>query len=830
MCLQDRTAEVRKAAQTILPWLIERWGLDTMRRLANSQSDPRLVSQLLLKASTEMAPKPDSIKSEVKVSADNGQQEDVFSPAGLKIASIEALTAGLRNASEAQLSSSILSLVEVIIQRVSQFSDPSASATFWEVLLTRLDGANRRLTETEAALLLPLTLLRKPQLSGDVSLAPSPLLRLWCRVYPASKLIAHLIKAISAADPAGSLTALIDIEAIVSRNGLLVLHHPREQLQTIIDLVAESEDEALHRALVVLVETISPMEDLSLPSWFANLRSEWGTQGKPDVLRWIGAALKPKTIIVEPAQIQTPETEHLLSPVILSTTSAPILHPIDQWTAVVETGADGQCLDAMQRLEEWFGQTNLEIPPVASLNRLADGIAVRLHDAFTGRKSPVMLLSLNILKRMAEAGWTNQLGDGCLLALLSECLTILASDEALNTMDSRDQLHLALNTLLMRILDSCQPPGKVLGLLIDLMRTKAADVIAAPCLESIKSAEMVMKCVWKMTKAMPNRLAESTNYGILPILQAIDRFLVQLPPVEWRNRGHQNLPLEDLPLRSLKTILHELVRYRQLAILDDLREIQREGLEQSVIASYVSALLRSSGHQLPPDWTRQALASSISVESQPEVEAAKSAPSFDSSALAAKLQETCQKICSQPETRSGLLELWQLRRELVQHPDAMSQIDAHLDGLGSFFSRYIRRNLAQLDAEQCVGITPAAPNAASVDEYRQKLVQMQRAWTAGSIPAHTPAGLAAITADHASSLSSLAHSIHASPMQPSRSRLDSPVLKPGAGAKRIIQAHAPPLPENSIIGLKERLAKLRSTNSSNPFSSQTEQQEEQAPK
>lgn len=67
-----------------------------------------------------------------------------------------------------------------------------------------------------------------------------------------------------------------------------------------------------------------------------------------------------------------------------------------------------------------------------------------------------------------------------------------------------------------------------------------------------------MKCLWKLAKTVQ----ENLRSGILnpdELLYGINQFFITTPPTEWKRRAAENVPLGEMPLRTVKTLLLELV-------------------------------------------------------------------------------------------------------------------------------------------------------------------------------------------------------------------------------------------------------------------------------
>ena len=108
-----------------------------------------------------------------------------------------------------------------------------------------------------------------------------------------------------------------------------------------------------------------------------------------------------------------------------------------------------------------------------------------------------------------------------------------------------------------------------------------------------KYAELVMKCLWKLTKALQATI-QSGRLMVPDLLFDLHKFLTTTPPPEWKRRAMEKLPLGDMPLRTVKTILHELVTAVGVDILDQLALVLDEP-KRSVVYSYLQHMLESSG-------------------------------------------------------------------------------------------------------------------------------------------------------------------------------------------------------------------------------------------
>jgi cytoskeleton-associated protein 5 len=97
------------------------------------------------------------------------------------------------------------------------------------------------------------------------------------------------------------------------------------------------------------------------------------------------------------------------------------------------------------------------------------------------------------------------------------------------------------------------------------------------------------QCLWKVSKTIKESL-EKRTLSPSRLLRDIDDFLIATPPAEWRRRHTDNIPLTDMPLRTVKTILQQIVSVYGENVFDELHEV--EEAENSFVYQY---LVRLSG-------------------------------------------------------------------------------------------------------------------------------------------------------------------------------------------------------------------------------------------
>jgi hypothetical protein len=83
------------------------------------------------------------------------------------------------------------------------------------------------------------------------------------------------------------------------------------------------------------------------------------------------------------------------------------------------------------------------------------------------------------------------------------------------------------------------------------------DVSVSPDAREAKHGELLIKCIWKRIRSLPTDL-EDRNL-VKALLETLEAFLRAMPPLEWRSRLMTNVPMGDMPFRTVKVLLQHIV-------------------------------------------------------------------------------------------------------------------------------------------------------------------------------------------------------------------------------------------------------------------------------
>jgi cytoskeleton-associated protein 5 len=175
-----------------------------------------------------------------------------------------------------------------------------------------------------------------------------------------------------------------------------------------------------------------------------------------------------------------------------------------------------------------------------------------------------------------------------------------------------------------------------------------------------RHTDLVMKCLWRVIKLMPN-WGEDVDYD--SVLFEVHNFLKEFPSTWWKNK-----PM-DTALRTIKTILHSCVKIKGGSIMLHFGKIPNTS--ESEIESYILKLLKTMNLEAVKQTTQQRVPFSRATHTM--------------------LTEIFQKIGNKNDTKEGLTLLYDF---MLQHPEA--DIDPFLKKSSQFFQDYIQNGLREI--------------------------------------------------------------------------------------------------------------------------------------
>ncbi|KAJ2997979.1 Microtubule-associated protein, microtubule dynamics during spindle orientation [Globomyces sp. JEL0801] len=274
-------------------------------------------------------------------------------------------------------------------------------------------------------------------------------------------------------------------------------------------------------------------------------------------------------------------------------------------------------------------------------------------------------------------------------------------DPTLALADVSKNLSRALNMLMVRVIENCEP-NTTFRVLLQLLREGSLNddsfFMSSTAIQN-KFTELVMKCLWKITKLIPNFL-NNDQLQVDSLLVDIHIFLEAAPPHYWKQKSANNHNLHsDMPLRTVKTIMHELVNVLQDNVLESAITLPNQSSNYTI--NYLRQMILSVHKKKGGPTTVQNITSTVS----------KSSP--DDKQLEFMLDQIFNQIADKKETKLGIQRLYDIQK---QYPHILPMVEEKVAKTGSYFQGYIRRSLANLSQEEVMN---------SFD-YNQTLQRLQK--------------------------------------------------------------------------------------------------------
>ncbi|KAK1159669.1 cytoskeleton-associated protein 5-like isoform X4 [Acipenser oxyrinchus oxyrinchus] len=288
--------------------------------------------------------------------------------------------------------------------------------------------------------------------------------------------------------------------------------------------------------------------------------------------------------------------------------------------------------------------------------RLDKDDIVKLYSCIIGNM--ISLFQMEMLAREASMGVLKDLMHGLITLML---------DSRVEDLEDGQQLIRSVNLLVVKVLEKSDQTN-ILSALLVLLQDSLLATASSP-----KFSELVMKCLWRMVRLLPESV---NNINLDRILLDIHNFMKIFPKDKLKQLK------SDIPLRTLKTLLHTLCRLTGPKILDHMTMIENKN--ESELETHLRRVVKHSLDQ---------------TSSKSDRETEKGANGMDEMASKSKvsdiLAEIFKKIGSKENTKEGLTELYEYKQK---YSDA--DIDPFLKNTSQFFQSYVERGLRMIELER----------------------------------------------------------------------------------------------------------------------------------
>ncbi|XP_075783714.1 cytoskeleton-associated protein 5 isoform X2 [Pelodiscus sinensis] len=281
---------------------------------------------------------------------------------------------------------------------------------------------------------------------------------------------------------------------------------------------------------------------------------------------------------------------------------------------------------------------------------------VKLYSCIIGNM--ISLFQMESLAREASTGVLKDLMHGLITLML---------DSRVEDLEEGQQVIRSVNLLVVKVLEKSDQTN-ILSALLVLLQDSLLATASSP-----KFSELVMKCLWRMVRLLPETI---NNINLDRILLDIHIFMKVFPKEKLKQCK------SEFPIRTLKTLLHTLCKLKGPKILDHLTMIENKN--ESELEAHLCRVMKHSVDQ---------------TGSKTDKDTEKGASRIDEKSSKAKvndiLAEIFKKIGSKENTKEGLAELYEYKKK---YSDA--DIEPFLKNSSQFFQSYVERGLRLIEMER----------------------------------------------------------------------------------------------------------------------------------
>ncbi|RVE53041.1 hypothetical protein evm_002339 [Chilo suppressalis] len=318
--------------------------------------------------------------------------------------------------------------------------------------------------------------------------------------------------------------------------------------------------------------------------------------------------------------------------------------------------------------------------------RLVSAVAAQVRRLRTGACNVTPEEALPAYKYLAgalttfydTAGCGAQVGESALCSLLGELLRVLGAEAGAGAGADAERLVRVLNNVCVRVLEH-SPRTALLCAIVSLLHDSIG--VSEPAYPRYQ--DLLLKCFWKTLKMISGWDVNSIDYDA--VLYKIHLFYTAYPNSYWK----KNPDISDTPYRTVKTLVHTLVKIKGASITNHLTQIP--DVNESDLYPYLLKVLK----QLKLDEKKENTSDAINGSSVLGVgnNAALNSGRLPR-ALHEELAQILKRIGTKEHNKDALAQLYDLRE---RHPEV--DIWTFMQGSSFYFRNYVERGLREV-AEQ----------------------------------------------------------------------------------------------------------------------------------
>uniref|UniRef100_M3ZW94 Cytoskeleton associated protein 5 n=1 Tax=Xiphophorus maculatus TaxID=8083 RepID=M3ZW94_XIPMA len=379
--------------------------------------------------------------------------------------------------------------------------------------------------------------------------------------------------------------------------------------------------------------------------------------------------------LLEPVMIPEPKIRSI-SPHfddLHSSTASTINFVISQ----VASGDIGTSIQALAQIDEVLRQEDkadvmsghIDQLLIATIMQLRLINSTHLADDRVDKKDLIKLYSCimgNMMSLFSMETLAREASIGVLKDLMHSLITLML-DSRVEDVEDGTQVIRSVNLLVIRVLEHSDQTNIFSALLVLLQDTLVSNA------GSLKVSELVMKCLWRMIRFLPENI---NSLNLDRILLDVHNFMKVFPKEKLKQLK------TDVPHRTLKTLCHTLCKLTGVKILDHLSMI--ENRNESELEAYLRRVVKHSGNLSGTKSDRGNEKSALGTDDR-----------MSKAKVSDILSEIFKKIGSKENTKEGLTELYEYKQK---YSDA--DLEPFLRNTSQFFQSYVERGLRVIESER----------------------------------------------------------------------------------------------------------------------------------
>ncbi|XP_009472078.1 PREDICTED: cytoskeleton-associated protein 5 isoform X2 [Nipponia nippon] len=594
----------------------------------------------------------------------------------------------------------VISCLDLILKWLTlRFFDTNTSVLmkaleYLKLLFNLLSQEEYHLTENEASSFIPYLILKVGEPKDVIRKDVRAILNRMCLIYPASKMFTFIMEGTKSKNSKQRAECLEELGCLVESYGMNVCQPtPGKALKEMATHIGDRDNTVRNAALNTIV-TVYNVHGDQVFKLIGNLSEKDMSMLEERIKR---SAKRPSAAPVRQAEEKPQRTQNISANASMlrkgpaedmssklnqnrnmgshseTTHTVPREFQLDLDEIENDNGTVRCEMPALvqHKLDDIFEPVLIPEPKIRAVSPHFDDMhsntastinfvisQVASGDINTSIQALAQLFQIESLAREASTGVLKDLMHGLITLML---------DSRVEDLEEGEQVIRSVNLLVVKVLEKSDQTN-ILSALLVLLQDSLLATASSP-----KFSELVMKCLWRMVRLLPETI---NSINLDRILLDIHIFMKVFPKEKLKQCK------SEFPIRTLKTLLHTLCKLKGPKILDHLTMIDNKN--ESELEAHLCRVMKHSMDQ---------------TGSKADKDTEKGASRIEEKASKAKvndiLAEIFKKIGSKENTKEGLAELYEYKKK---YSDA--DIEPFLKNSSQFFQSYVERGLRLIETER----------------------------------------------------------------------------------------------------------------------------------